>query len=193
MTNGLLNNYRFSFWLPLFAGLLILIPISIWLGLIGLAKTLGVSVLLLLIFAMRKWFALARLQNNRVARIELTTNDLFILKQINPSFSNWSGSDQRILIDQVGLFLAEVRFSGAWTPKSQLSVAFMSICATWDSSYINRQHWTLYYKEEANFYFEQAPNTIYSIPTNPMPEQDLLGLQNNNFIAPLKKGIESLK
>lgn len=193
MTNGLLNNYRFSFWLPLFAGLLILIPICIWSGLIGLAKLLGVSVLLLLIFAMRKWFQLARIHNNRVARIQLTTNDLFILKQINPSFSSWPGSDQRILIDQVGLFLAEVRFTGAWTPKAQLSVAFMSICATWNSSYINRQHWTLYYKEEASFYFEQAPNTIYSIPTSPLPEQDLLALQNNDFIATLQKGIKSLK
>ena len=106
MTNGSLNNYRFSFWLPLFAGLLILIPICIWSGLISLAKFLGVSVLLLLIFAMRKWFQLARLQNNRVARIELTTNDLFMLKQINPAYLSWSVSDQRVLIDQIGLFLA---------------------------------------------------------------------------------------
>ena len=193
MTNGLLSNYRFSFWLPLFAGLLILIPICIWSGLIGLAKFLGVSVLLLLIFAMRKWFQLARLQNNRVARIQLTTNDLFILKQINPAYLNWSSSDQRVLIDQIGLFLAEVRFSGPWTPKEQLAVAFMSICATWNSSYTNRQHWTLCYKDAATFYLEQAPHTVYSIPLNPLSEQDLSGLQNNDFIGPFKKGLESLK
>lgn len=193
MTNGSLNNYRFSFWLPLFATLLILVPICIWSGLIGLAKFLGISVLLLLIFAMRKWFQLARLQNNRIARIELTTNDLFILKQINPAYLSWSGSDQRILIDQIGLFLAEVRFTGPWTPKEQLAVAFMSICATWNSSYINRQHWILCYKEAASFCFEQAPNVVYSIPTKPMSEQDLQGLQNNDFIAPLLKGLESQK
>lgn len=193
MTNGLLSNYRFSFWLPLFAGLLILIPICIWSGLIGLAKFLGVSVLLLLIFAMRKWFQLARLQNNRLARIQLTTNDLFILKQINPAYLSWSSSDQRVLIDQIGLFLAEVRFSGPWTPKEQLAVAFMSICATWNSSYTNRQHWTLCYKDAATFYLEQAPYTVYSIPLNPLSEQDLSALQNNDFIGPFKKGLESLK
>jgi hypothetical protein len=193
MTNGSLNNYRFSFWLPLFAGLLILIPICIWSGLISLAKFLGVSVLLLLIFAMRKWFQLARLQNNRIARIELTTNDLFMLKQINPAYLSWSGSDQRVLIDQIGLFLAEVRFQGPWTPKAQLTVAFMSVCATWNSSYTNRQHWTLCCTEAATFYFEQAPNVFFSIPTNPMPNQDLSALQNNDFIRALQKGLESQK
>ena len=193
MTNGSLNSYRFSFWLPLFAGLLILIPICILSGLIGLAKISGISILILLIIAMRNWFSLARKKNNRVERIQLTTNDLFMLKQITPAFPNWSGSDQRVLIDQIGLFLAEVRFTGAWTPKLQLTVAFMSVCATWDSNYLNKQHWTLSYNEEASFYFDQAPNVTYTIPTGPMLEHDLIALQNNEFIAALQKGIASLK
>ena len=60
MTNGSLSSYRFSFWLPLFAVILILIPICILSGLIGLAKICGVSILILLIVAMRNWFSLAR-------------------------------------------------------------------------------------------------------------------------------------
>ena len=82
MTNGSLNSYRFYFWIPLFAGLLILIPIFIWSGFISLAKIDGFVVLILLLLAMRNWFALARTNNNRVARVQLSTNDLFLLRQI---------------------------------------------------------------------------------------------------------------
>ena len=106
MISGSLNNYRFSFWLPLFAILLILIPVFIVSGLIGLAKISGILVLVLLILAMRKWFSIARSKNNRVERVQLNANDLFVLQQMIPSYKNWSVSDQRILIDQTGLFLA---------------------------------------------------------------------------------------
>ena len=125
MISGSLNNYRFSFWLPLFAILLILIPVFIVSGLIGLAKISGILVLVLLILAMRKWFSIARSKNNRVERVQLNANDLFVLQQMIPSYKNWSVSDQRILIDQTGLFLAEVNFMGTWNPKTQLSVAIL--------------------------------------------------------------------
>ncbi len=120
MTNGSLNSYRFSFWIPLFAGLLILVPIFIWSGFISLAKIDGFVVLLLLLVAMRKWFALAKTNNNRVERIQLSANDLFLLQQIIPAFKKWSVAEQRILIDQIGLFLAEAQFKGAGHPKHSL-------------------------------------------------------------------------
>jgi hypothetical protein len=189
MINGSLNNYRFSFWLPLFAILLILIPIFIGSGLIGLAKISGILVLVLLILAMRKWFSIARSKNNRVERVQLNANDLFILQQMTPSFKNWPVADQRILIDQIGLFLAEVNFMGTWIPKAQLSVAFMAVCATWKSGYANKQHWKLYSTDNTTFYFDQYPNDSYTIPKSPFTEKDILELQNNEWIRSLQKGI----
>lgn len=193
MTSGSLNNYRFSFWLPLFAILLILIPIFIVSGLIGLAKVSGILVLVLLILAMRKWFSIARSKNKRVERVQLNANDLFVLQQMIPSYKNWPVSDQRILIDQIGLFLAEVNFMGTWSPKTQLSVAILAVCATWQSGYTNKQHWNLYCKDATTFSFAPDSNDHYAIPNAPFFEKDILGLQSNDYIAPLQKGIALLK
>ena len=193
MTSGSLNNYRFSFWLPLFAILLILIPIFIVSGLIGLAKISGILVLVLLILAMRKWFSIARSKNKRVERVQLNANDLFVLQQMIPSYKNWPVSDQRILIDQIGLFLAEVNFMGAWNPKTQLSVAILAVCATWQSGYTNKQHWNLYCKDATTFSFAPDSNDHYAIPNTPFFEKDILGLQSNDYITPLQKGIALLK
>jgi hypothetical protein len=193
MISGSLNNYRFSFWLPLFAILLILIPVFIVSGLIGLAKISGILVLVLLILAMRKWFSIARSKNNRVERVQLNANDLFVLQQMIPSYKNWSVSDQRILIDQTGLFLAEVNFMGTWNPKTQLSVAILAVCATWQSGYTNKQHWNLYCKDQTTFSFDPDSNDNYAIPHAPFFEKDILGLQSNEYITPLQKGIALLK
>ncbi|MEY3682121.1 MAG: hypothetical protein RLZZ289_645, partial [Bacteroidota bacterium] len=94
MTNGSLNKFRFNFWLPYFAILLLLIPILIWQEFIFLAKLSGIITLLGLLVALKQWFSVARQINNRVERHLLNTNELYILESILPAFKSWSVADQ---------------------------------------------------------------------------------------------------
>lgn len=192
MTNGLLNSYRFSFWIPLFAGLLILVPVFIWSGFISLAKIDGIAVLLLLLFAMRKWFALARSNNNRVERIQLSANDLFLLQQIIPSFKNWPAAEQRILVDQIGLFLAEVQFKGTWTSKAQFTIGIAVALATWDHGYINKQQWVLCASENDTYYIAQDPKAILNTPVFAASAKSLSALLDSESVLALKKVIQGL-
>lgn len=192
MTNGSLNSYRFSFWIPLFAGLLILVPIFIWSGFISLAKIDGFAVLLLLLVAMRKWFALARTNNNRVERIQLSANDLFLLQQIIPSFKNWPTAEQRILKDQIGLFLAEVQFKGTWTSKAQFTVGVAVALATWDHGYINKQQWVLCTSENDTYYIAQDSTTLLKTPVFASSAKSLSALLDNESVLALKKVIQGL-
>lgn len=189
MTNGLQSSYRFSFWLPLFAVLLILIPVFIGLDLIGLAKFSGVAVLILLLVALRKWFALARTNNNRVERIMLTTNDLFMLKQILPVYSKLSSVDQRILTDQLGLFLAEVQFKGEWSPKAILSVGVLAVLATWQEGYQNKQNWVFCAAAAATYYHEKQPALCFALPSMPIEVSDLSALLNHEAVLYFKNEV----
>ncbi|MEY4487406.1 MAG: hypothetical protein RL440_1953 [Bacteroidota bacterium] len=192
MTNGSLNSYRFSFWIPLFAGLLILVPIFIWSGFISLAKIDGFVVLLLLLVAMRKWFALAKTNNNRVERIQLSANDLFLLQQIIPAFKKWSVAEQRILIDQIGLFLAEAQFKGAWTSKAQFTIGVAVALATWDLGYVNKQHWVLCASDNDTYYIAQDPTAILNAPVFASSAQSLSALLDSESVLALKKVIQGL-
>lgn len=192
MTNGLQSSYRFSFWLPLFAVLLILIPVFIGLDLIGLAKFSGVAVLILLLVALRKWFALARTNNNRVERIMLTTNDLFMLKQILPVYSKLASIDQRILTDQLGLFLAEVQFKGEWTPRSIFSIGVLTVLATWQDGYQNKQHWVFCAEGPNSFYVEKQPSQRFDLPNATLPSVDLSTLLNHDAVLHFKNDVLAL-
>jgi hypothetical protein len=192
MTNGSLNSYRFSFWIPLFAGLLILVPVFIWSGFIFLAKIDGFVVLFLLLVAMRKWFALARTNNNRIERVQLSTNDLFLLQQIIPSFKHLPSSAQRILTDQIGLFLAEAQFKGTWTPKAQFTIGVAVALATWDAGYLNKQHWVLCAAENNTYYIADLPEHILEVPVFVVSEHTLSALLSSECVVSLKKVIERL-
>lgn len=193
MTNGSLNSYRFSFWIPLFAGLLILVPVFIWSGFISLAKIDGFAVLLLLLLAMRKWFALARTNNNRVERIQLSANDIFLLQQIIPSFKNWPAAEQRILVDQIGLFLAEVQFEGTWTSKAQFTIGVAVALATWDHGYMNKQQWVLCAAENDTYYIAQDPTAKLKAPVFAASAQSLSALLDSEAVLALKKVIQGLQ
>ena len=179
MTNGSPSSYHFSIWLFIFAGILLSIPLFIWFEFIFLAKICGVTVLVLLLFAMRRWFALARINNNRVERKILTTNDLYVLQQVLPLFKRLTARQQRILKDQLGLFLAEVRFNGDWPQKTQFSVGLLVVLSTWDTGYINKQNWQLILTNANQFFIEEQPNHIVEIPSVPFAAksfEDLLSL-----------------
>lgn len=192
MTSGSPNNYRFKFWLSLFALLLLSIPFFIWLDFFLLAKLTGILVLILLLFAMRKWFAQARSNNNRVERVVLSTNDLFLLKQILPAYYTFDSSDQRILNDQLGLFLAEVRFKGEWSLKSQMIAGIMVVLATWQNGYTNKQSWTIILDEDQSVYLEDFPQITFAISEDSLKGASLAALLQHETIASLRAELQIL-
>lgn len=143
MTSGSLNKFRFSFWLPYFAILLLLIPILIWQEFIFLAKLSGIITLLGLLVALKQWFSVARQINNRVERHLLNTNELYILESILPAFKSWSVADQKVLKDQLGIVLSEIRFAGQSELQDKFNAALQIVLASWGAGYINKQAWLL--------------------------------------------------
>ena len=143
MTSGSLNKFRFSFWLPYFAILLLLIPILIWQEFIFLAKLSGIITLLGLLVALKQWFSVARQINNRVERHLLNTNELYILESILPAFKSWSVADKKVLKDQLGIVLSEIRFAGQSELQDKFNAALQIVLASWGAGYINKQAWLL--------------------------------------------------
>jgi hypothetical protein len=167
MTNGSLNKFRFNFWLPYFAILLLLIPILIWQQFIFLAKLSGIITLVGLLVALRQWFTVARQINHRVERYVLNTNELYLLESILPSFKSWSVSDQKVLKDQLGIVLSEIRFSGESELQDKFTVVLQLVLANWGEGYTNKQNWLLDFKANENTCNLELDNlTITSILTN---------------------------
>lgn len=190
MTNGSLNSYRFIIWLPLFAALLIAIPIFIWFGYIFLAKVTGVVVLVLLIYAMRIWFRKARLQNQRLERVHLNANDLFTIQQIIPSWKSWPNEDRQILVNQLGLLLAEVEFSGAPNPKAKLLVGIYIVAATLNDGYTNKQGWICTFLDENEVLLKTPTEFTFQIPTSALSANSLNALQHAPALGALKTLLE---
>ncbi|MFM7007424.1 MAG: hypothetical protein ACKOWX_09250 [Flavobacteriales bacterium] len=190
MTNGSLNSYRFNIWLPLFAALLIAIPIFIWIGYIFLAKLTGVVILVLLIYAMRIWFKKARLQNQRLERVHLNANDLFSIQQLIPSWKTWPNQDRQILVNQLGLLLAEVEFRGAPTPKSKLLAGILIVAATLNDGYTNKQGWICTFLNENEVLLKTPTEFTFQIPTSVLSANSLNALQHAPALDALKTLLE---
>ena len=194
MTSGSLNKFRFNFWLPYFAILLLLIPILIWQEFIFLAKLSGIITLLGLLVALRQWFAVARKINNRVERYVLNTNELYLLESILPAFKSWSVSDQKVLKDQLGIVLSEIRFSGDSELQDKFTAVLQLVLANWGEGYSNKQNWLLDFKANENACNLEVNNlSITSIPTNATftlrtPEQAL----EHSSLLELKEKLKNL-
>ncbi|MFM6946285.1 MAG: hypothetical protein ACKOWW_04035 [Flavobacteriales bacterium] len=143
MTNGSLNNFHFKFWLPFFAILLLLIPILIWQNFVLPAKLSGITLLIGLLIALKQWFAVARQINDRKERYVMNTNERYYIESLLPKFKTWSKSDQTILIDQLGIALSELKFSGESTLEDKISVILQLVLATWGEGYLYKQDWVL--------------------------------------------------
>lgn len=190
MTNGSLNSYRFNIWLPLFAALLIAIPIFIWFGYIFLAKVTGVVVLVLLIYAMRIWFRKARLQNQRLERVHLNANDLFTIQQIIPSWKSWPNEDRQILVNQLGLLLAEVEFSGAPNPKAKLLAGIYIVAATLNDGYSNKQGWVCTFIQDDVISLQIPAKITFTIPTAVLSVNSINALLDAPSLSTLKSSLE---
>ena len=97
----------------------------------------------------------------------LNTNELYLLESILPSFKSWSVSDQKVLKDQLGIVLSEIRFSGESELQDKFTVVLQLVLANWGEGYTNKQNWLLDFKANENTCNLELDNlTITSIPTN---------------------------
>ncbi len=150
MTNGSLNKFHFNFWLPFFAILLLLIPVLIWQEFIFIAKLSGIAILIGLLVALKQWFAVARQINQRTERYVLNTNERFLIESILPSFKTWSKTDQKILLDQLGIAMTELKFSGDSSLEDKIKVILQLVLATWGDGYLYKQDWLLAFEADTN-------------------------------------------
>jgi len=150
MTNGSLNKFHFNFWLPFFAILLLLIPVLIWQEFIFIAKLSGIAILIGLLVALKQWFAVARQINQRTERYVLNTNERFLIESILPSFKTWSKTDQTILLDQLGIAMTELKFSGDSSLEDKIKVILQLVLATWGDGYLYKQDWLLAFEADTN-------------------------------------------
>ena len=105
-------SYRFPFWLAVIFLCLITVPASIILGYISIAKIAGVLTTVLLVFAIRFWFSIAKKRNNKIDRIVLNANDIFELVRYFPFLKSWNKSELTILKDRIGIVLSRYPILG---------------------------------------------------------------------------------
>jgi len=105
-------SYRFPFWLAVIFLCLITVPVSIILGYISIAKIAGVITTVLLVFAIRFWFSIAKKRNNKIDRIVLNANDIFELVRYFPFLKSWNKSELTILKDRIGIILSRYPILG---------------------------------------------------------------------------------
>jgi hypothetical protein len=82
------------------------------LGNISIAKIAGVLTTVLLVFAIRFWFSIAKKRNNKIDRIVLNANDIFELVRYFPFLKSWNKSELTILKDRIGIVLSRYPILG---------------------------------------------------------------------------------
>jgi hypothetical protein len=110
MRNLLESKLRFLFWLILFFGLLIFIPITLQNDFNGIAKGMGVIVIMLLFVALSVWRHQTLKKKAKAAPVHLNANDRFWLNQHLFFYKCLSTSDRMVFENRLGLFLSNVEF-----------------------------------------------------------------------------------
>ncbi len=110
-----------------------------------LAKFFGATLVILLLFALRYWFSVARNRNNIVPRVVLNKNDLFDLNKDFQSFKGVSAGDQDIILNRIGILLSRVKFVDGHDQlldrREAIKVAYMYVCENWTDDFIVNTNW----------------------------------------------------
>ena len=141
-----ITDYRFPFWIAVFSFLLISIPFSVSaLDNLFLAKFFGATLVILLLFALRFWFSVARNRNNIVPRVVLNKNDLFDLNKDFKAFKSVSVIDQDIILNRIGILLSRVKFvdgDGELLERREaIKIAYVYVCENWTDDFIVNTNW----------------------------------------------------
>lgn len=148
-----ITEYRFSFWIAVFSFLLIAIPFSLMvLENLFLAKLFGASLVIILLFALRFWFSVARNRNNIVPRVVLNKNDLFDLYKDFKSFKSISSDDQDIVLNRIGILLSKVKFidgdNQLLERREAIQTAYIYVCENWTDDFIVNSDWIFSFSKD---------------------------------------------
>ena len=141
-----ITDYRFPLWIAVFSFLLISIPFSVMvLDNLFLAKFFGATLVILLLFALRFWFSVARNRNNIVPRVVLNKNDLFDLNKDFKAFKGVSSADQDIILNRIGILLSKVKFVDGddelLDRREAIKTAYVYVCENWTDDFIVNTNW----------------------------------------------------
>jgi len=119
--------------------LLIAIPSLLYIEVNGLAKIVGVIMVILTSVALRFWLYRANKQRGRGAIVKLTANDRYVLDANLSFYRTLSTPDKKRLEERMGLMLAELdfdRFDGKLVGKDECLV-FVTLLSllTWEKEY----------------------------------------------------------
>lgn len=132
---------RFLPWVLLFLVLLAAIPVFLKIEGVGLAKFLGVLVVVSIVAALWFWRVQTRKLSPRNERVKLNVNDKYWMNENIPFYATLSKASKQIFEDRVGIFLADVTITevGTEVPEKEtcLYVASSAIIAFWGLPYWN--------------------------------------------------------
>lgn len=175
-----LTHYRFSLWIAVFSLLLVAIPLSIMVfNELALAKFFGILLVILLLIALRFWFAVSRNRNNIIPVVVLNKNDMFDLMRDFRSFDKLSASVKDILINRIGILLSKVKLVNdqheLLERRKAIQLAYMYLCEHWSVDFKVETDWIFVFSDSSkelqnpyNYrlssnYFKENKNT--AIPT----------------------------
>jgi len=110
-----------------------------------LAKILGATLVILLLFALRFWFAVARNRNNIVPRVVLNKNDLFDLHKDFNSFKEIPAADQDVILNRIGILLSKVKFIDEnyqlLERREAIQMSYVYVCENWTEDFNVNADW----------------------------------------------------
>ena len=155
-------NYRFPLWLTVIFLLLVLVPCAILTNNMMLAKLSGLLCLLVVIIALRFWFRAAKLNSNVKDRVILNKNDWFDIERLYPSVYRWNKKEVSILMDRIGLILANTeirdRENKLCARKEAIEIAFQFCVYYWEDNSIQIDNTCLYIGEDSKLCMKNIEN-----------------------------------
>jgi hypothetical protein len=155
-------NYRFPLWLTVIFLLLILVPCAILTNNMILAKLSGLLCLLVVIIALRFWFRAAKLNSDVKDRVILNKNDWFDIERLYPSVFRWNKKEVSILMDRIGLILANTeirdRDNKLCSRKDAIEIAFQFCVYYWEENSIQMDNTYLCTGEDSSLYLKNIEN-----------------------------------
>lgn len=134
-------KFNFTYWIITFILLLSSIPILMMIEQKSLAKVIGISTVVLTVFAIRRWLYFANKLKGKPSKINLNINDRYWLTENIDFYRKLGKSDKKIFEDRISLFVTEIIITeiGKDVPDREvcLYVASSAVITFWGLPYWN--------------------------------------------------------
>ncbi len=102
------SNRKFLYWLVVFFTLLMSVTILLIYGQLFLAKLIGVSIVIVLIVALRIWTYSSKKKNQQLKLVSINLNHKYWLKENCNFYKHLNISDKIVFENRIGLLLSKV-------------------------------------------------------------------------------------